>query len=56
MRVHERPAGGDTSRAAAGNYDLGIAAGHALLCGDLSVSTIRRPELAEGETSNCHGQ
>src|SRR5262245_31314213 len=35
MRVHEPPACGDTSRAAAHNYDLGIAVGHALFRGDL---------------------
>src|SRR5262249_10052505 len=30
MRIHEPPACGDTSRAAAHNYDLGIVVGHAL--------------------------
>src|SRR5262245_15842158 len=35
MRVHEPPACCDTSRAAAHNYDLGIAIGHALFRGDL---------------------
>src|SRR5215813_7726221 len=30
MRIHEPPACGDTSRAAAHNHDLGIAVGHAL--------------------------
>src|SRR5215510_2916783 len=35
MRVHEPSACGDTSRAAAHNYDPGIAIGHALFRGDL---------------------
>jgi len=35
MRVHDPPACGDTSRAAAHNYDLGIAFGHALFRTDL---------------------
>src|SRR5215472_18741471 len=34
-RVHEPPACGDTSRAAAHNYDLGIAICHALFRDDL---------------------
>jgi hypothetical protein len=35
MRIHEPPACGDTSRAAAHNYDLGIVVGHALFRTDL---------------------